>query len=108
MFRNHEYIIDWSFLPDDAIVLRSPASHIDPRDDIVMNAVQTSLAVLVTGSSLASKVPFIAPIAGLLLQALTMRDASVPYISADNDLTSTSLGSEAIQRGMQNSDAQAC
>ena len=50
----------------------------DPHDDIAMNAVQTSLAVLMTGSSLASKVPFIAPIAGLLLQALTMRDASFP------------------------------
>jgi hypothetical protein len=48
--------------------------HIDTHDDIAMNAIQTSLAVLMTGSSLASKVPFIAPIAGLLLQALTMRD----------------------------------
>ena len=61
-----------------------------------MNTVQTSLAVLMTGSSLASKLPFIAPIAGLLLQALTMRDVRVPYISSDNGLTSASPGSEAI------------
>ncbi|KAN0130927.1 hypothetical protein V8E53_011305 [Lactarius tabidus] len=53
--------------------------HIDTHDDIAMNAVQTSLAVLMTGSSLASKVPFIAPIAGLLLQALTMRDEVKQY-----------------------------
>jgi hypothetical protein len=72
-----------------------------------MNAIQTSLAVLMTGSSLASKLPFIAPIAGLLLQALTMRDARVPYISSDRVLTSASAGSEAIQRGVQNSGAQA-
>ena len=58
------------------------------------------------GSSLASKLPFIAPIAGLLLQALTMRDARVPYISSDNVLISASPGSEAIQRGVRNSDAQ--
>jgi hypothetical protein len=71
-----------------------------------MNAIQTSLAVLMTGSSLASKVPFIAPIAGLLLQALTMRDARVPYVSSDSVLTSASPGSEAIQRGVQDCDAQ--
>ncbi|KAF8258924.1 hypothetical protein EI94DRAFT_1814322 [Lactarius quietus] len=43
-------------------------------EDIAMSAIQTSLAVLMEGSSLATKLPFIAPIAGLLLQALTMRD----------------------------------
>ena len=71
-----------------------------------MNAIQMSLAVLMTGSSLASKLPFIAPIAGLLLQALTMRDARAPYISSDNGLTYTSLGSKTIQRGVRDSDAQ--
>ncbi|KAH9004750.1 hypothetical protein EDB86DRAFT_1984457 [Lactarius hatsudake] len=44
-----------------------------------MNAIQTSLAVLKEGSSLATKFPFIAPIAGLLLQALTMRDEVKQY-----------------------------
>ena len=73
-----------------------------------MNAVQTSLAVLMTGSSLASKVPFIAPIAGLLLQALTMRDARVSSIFSENVLTNGSPGSEAMQRGVRDSDAQAC
>ena len=71
------YLTD-HFWPADATTLSDAASNIDAPDDLTMNAIQTSLAVLVTGSSLASKVPFIAPIAGLLLQALTMRDASFP------------------------------
>ena len=71
-----------------------------------MGTLQTSLAVLVAGSSLASKLPFIAPIAGLLLQALTMRDVRGTYIFSDNALMSASPGSEAIQRGVRNSDAQ--
>ncbi|KAH9030789.1 hypothetical protein EDB85DRAFT_2146521 [Lactarius pseudohatsudake] len=56
-------------------VVSDPACHVDPHDDITMNVIQTSLALLKEGSSLATKFPFIAPIAGLLLQALTMRDA---------------------------------
>ena len=56
-----------------------------------MSAIQTSLAVLMAGSSLASKLPLIAPIAGLLLQALTMRDARVPYLSPNNVLMNASL-----------------
>jgi hypothetical protein len=84
------------FWPADATIIPRPVSHIDPPDDIAMNAIQTSLAVLMTGSALASKLPFIAPIAGLLLQAFTMRDARVPYISSDNTLTSASSGSKAI------------
>ncbi len=46
-----------------------------------MSAVETSLAALKEASALAGKIPFIAPVAGLLLQALTMRDASVPLPS---------------------------
>ena len=71
-----------------------------------MNAIQTSLAVLMEGSCLATKLPFIAPIAGLLLQALTMRDARTLKISFDNALMSVFPGSEAIQRGVRNSDGQ--
>ena len=71
-----------------------------------MNAIQASLAVLQAGSSLASKLPFIAPIAGLLLQALTMRDACISYIPFDNTLMIASLGSKAIQGGVQNRGAQ--
>ncbi|KAF8269811.1 hypothetical protein EI94DRAFT_896519 [Lactarius quietus] len=44
-----------------------------------MNAIQTSLAVLQEGSSLATNLPFIAPIASLLLQAFTMRDEVKQY-----------------------------
>ncbi|KAH9019160.1 hypothetical protein EDB84DRAFT_625980 [Lactarius hengduanensis] len=49
-------------------------SDIGTHGDITMSAIQTSLAALKEGSALATKLPFIAPIAGLLLQALTMRD----------------------------------
>ncbi|KAH8986538.1 hypothetical protein EDB86DRAFT_2244813 [Lactarius hatsudake] len=55
-------------------VIPEPAWQIDTHDDITMGAIQTSLALLKEGSSLATNLPFIAPIAGLLLQALTMRD----------------------------------
>ena len=65
-----------------------------------MGAIQTSLAVLMAGSSLASKLPFIAPIAGLLLQALTMRDVSLTYVSSAKSLLIASPGSETIQRGV--------
>ncbi|KAI9453850.1 hypothetical protein BJY52DRAFT_1189308 [Lactarius psammicola] len=56
-------------------VVSDPACHIGTHDDVAMSAIQTSLAALKEGSSLAAKLPCIAPIAGLLLQALTMRDA---------------------------------
>ena len=94
------------FWSDTITVVSDPASDIDTHDDMAMGTLQTSLAVLVAGSSLGSKLPFIGPIADLLLQALTMRDVCVTYISSDNVLMSASLGSEAIQRGVRNSDAQ--
>ncbi|KAH9019152.1 hypothetical protein EDB84DRAFT_625514 [Lactarius hengduanensis] len=53
--------------------------HIGTHGDITMGAIQTSLAALKEGSALATNVPFIAPIAGLLLQALTMRDEVKQY-----------------------------
>ncbi|KAI0294481.1 hypothetical protein B0F90DRAFT_1919668 [Multifurca ochricompacta] len=54
----------------------NPASstQIGGRANVGMSAIQTSLAVLKEGSALGAKVPYLAPIAGLLLQALTMRD----------------------------------
>jgi hypothetical protein len=60
---------------------------------MVMSAIQTSLAVLKEGSSLATKLPYISPIAGLLLQVLAMRDARVTHISSDNALMGVSPGS---------------
>ncbi|KAH9008181.1 hypothetical protein EDB83DRAFT_648664 [Lactarius deliciosus] len=60
-------------------VVSDPVWYIDTCDDIAMGAIQTSLAVLKEGSSLATNLPFIAPIAGLLLQALTMRDEVKQY-----------------------------
>ena len=64
-----------------------------------MNAIETSLAILQEGTSLASKLPFIAPIAGLLLQALTMRNARVTHFFSSSIsvlMMIVSLGSEAI------------
>ncbi|KAI9451676.1 hypothetical protein BJY52DRAFT_1190802 [Lactarius psammicola] len=56
-------------------VVSDPAWQISTHDDVAMGAIQTSLTALREGSSLVAKLPYIAPIAGLLLQALTMRDA---------------------------------
>ena len=49
-----------------------------------MTTIQIALSVLMKGSSFATKLPFITPIAGLMLQALTMRDARVPQCSCAN------------------------
>ncbi len=49
--------------------------------DTAMSAIEASLAALKEASALAHRIPFIAPVAGLLLQALTMRDASVPLLT---------------------------
>jgi hypothetical protein len=45
-----------------------------------MGTVETTLAALKEASALAGKIPYIAPVAGLL-QVLTMRDASVRILS---------------------------
>ena len=42
-----------------------------------MSMIETSLATLKEASSFAESIPYISPVAGLLLQALTMREASV-------------------------------
>lgn len=60
--------------------------HISTHDDTAMSAIQTALAVLMEGSSFATKLPFITPIASLILQALTMRDARVRQISYDSSV----------------------
>ena len=84
------------FWPDGSTVISDHTWHIDTHDDVAMSAIQTSLTVLKEGSSLATKLPFIAPIAGLLLQALTMQDARNIHISSDDVLMIASPGSEAI------------
>ena len=72
------------FWSDTTTVISDPAREIGTPDDIAMSVIQTSLAVLQEGSSLAAKLPFIAPIAGLILQALTMRDVRLTHISFDS------------------------
>ena len=70
----------------DGTSVFGPAWNVSMGDDTAMSAIQTALAVLMEGSSFATKLPFITPIAGLILQALTMRDARVPQISYDNSV----------------------
>ncbi|KAI0246909.1 P-loop containing nucleoside triphosphate hydrolase protein [Lactifluus subvellereus] len=41
---------------------------------LAMTSIETSLAVLKEASALAEKIPYFSPIAGILLQAITMRD----------------------------------
>ncbi|KAH9169921.1 hypothetical protein EDB89DRAFT_2244424, partial [Lactarius sanguifluus] len=65
---------DHPLVHDTAVV-----SEIGTHGDMTMSTIQTSLAALKEGSALATKLPFIAPIAGLLLQALTMRDEVKQY-----------------------------
>ena len=74
------------FWPDTITVVSDLPRDIGSPDDVAMGAIQTSLAVLHEGSSLAAKLPFIAPIAGLILQALTMRDVRLTHISSDNSV----------------------
>jgi hypothetical protein len=79
------------------------------HNDVTMNGIQTSLAALQVGSAFAAKVPYIAPIVGLLLQVLTMRDVRVnTYLALIICVLMGALpGSKAIQRGVEISDAQA-
>ena len=46
-----------------------------------MGVIETSLATLQTGSALVSNVPFISPVAGLILQALQMRGVRFGLLS---------------------------
>jgi hypothetical protein len=50
-----------------------PSGSIGGGKDLAMGAIVTSLAALQTGSSLVAQVPFISPVAGLILQVLKMR-----------------------------------
>ena len=54
---------------------------ISGRSDVAMSVVETSLAALQTGSALVTSVPFIAPVAGLILQALQMRGVRFRLLS---------------------------
>jgi hypothetical protein len=62
-----------------ATIVSDPVWHIGTQENISMSAIQTSLAVLREGVSLSAGFPYIAPIAGLLLRALTMRDEVKQY-----------------------------
>ena len=72
------------FWPDPTTTASASAKQTGMRNEVAMSAIQTSLAALKLGSALASKLPYISPIAGLLLQVLTMRDVRVIHISSDS------------------------
>jgi hypothetical protein len=56
---------------------RFSSELIGRHNDVVVNAIQTSLAALKDGSALMANVPYISPIAHLLVQILTTRDVSI-------------------------------
>ena len=70
------------FWSDAITIVSASARQPGTRNEVAMSAIQTSLAALQLGSALASKLPYISPIAGLLLQALTMRDVRLTHISS--------------------------
>jgi hypothetical protein len=69
------------FWKDAVVITSASARQIGAHDDVAMSAIQTSLTALQEGSALAANLPYIAPIAGVLLQVLTMRDVRVTLIS---------------------------
>ncbi|KAI9460153.1 hypothetical protein BJY52DRAFT_280879 [Lactarius psammicola] len=69
---------DQSSTPRGAIIPAS-AEMADARDDGAMSAIQMSLTALFEGTSLATKLPYISSVAGILLQVLTMREALKQY-----------------------------
>ena len=75
-------------------------------NDVAMGVIETSLAALQAGSALATNVPFISPVASLILQALKMRGVRerlvFQYVSCVNILCD--IGSEAVQGRMGRSD----
>ena len=64
--------LDFDFVSADA---GDPitSESIGGGSDLAMGVIETSLAALQAGSSLVTNVPFISPVAGLILQALKMR-----------------------------------
>lgn len=71
---------------DGILVSSEQVEASNDASDVAMSAIKTSLSALQVGSAFATKIPFIAPVAGLLLQALAMRDASRLYFPSNNDV----------------------
>ena len=59
-----------------------PSESIGGTKDVTIGVIETSLAALQTGSALVTKVPFISPVAGLILQALKMRGVRLGLLSS--------------------------
>ena len=57
------------------------SEQIDGVLDIGVSAVETSLAAMKEANALIEKIPWYSPVAGLILQALAMREASLRILS---------------------------
>ena len=68
------------FRPGAVTATSALARQTGMHNDVAISSIQTSLAALQLGSALAASVPYIAPIAGLLLQVLTMRDVRITLV----------------------------
>jgi hypothetical protein len=98
-----QHLIHW---PNPA----SPASSEPNRGigDATISGIEVSLSALKEASALTAKIPYISFVAGLLLQALTMRDASIRPLSVVviAFLNSTSTGGKAIQGRVETGDGE--
>ncbi|KAI0297526.1 hypothetical protein B0F90DRAFT_897521 [Multifurca ochricompacta] len=83
--------------PDSATLNPSLSEPIGEGGGVVMSTIETSLAALKEASSLAANIHYIAPIAGLLLQVLTMRDVSVHLLSRPSS-TSTFFFEQEVKQ----------
>jgi hypothetical protein len=81
---------------------------ISDTGDVAMSAIETSLAALKEASAFAGKIPYISPVAGLLLQALTMRDASGFLLPCEGSsiLLLRPTGGETVRGRLDGCDGQ--
>ena len=66
-------LLTWTVIVSADRVDHVSSDAIGDGGDITIGIIETSLAALQTGSALVTNVPFIAPVAGLIIQALQMR-----------------------------------
>ena len=87
--REYQYSQMWIFLTLELTNRSYPAPHLDSissgqipnKIDPSMSAIKDSLASLKEATTLAERIPSISPLAGVVLQALTMRNVSFRLLS---------------------------
>jgi hypothetical protein len=84
----------------------APSEPIAGGTDLVISAIEPTLSALKELSSLAKKIPYISPAAGLILQALKMWDVSAPsdlkHLCVDDSI----LGGQAVQGRVETGDGE--